>query len=182
MLQSDWIHFVFLNRIFCRIGSTFHHIGSKFRVTGMGVAYWVETWLPKMALAVASCSFSAGANGYNSKWTARECFKVLLSNETVAFLLGMVWHSFDATVSIPNYCQAHWPTKPVPGHIINTVSHSLGRAVQENIRFCIGPPYSQANTASLEPNVLLYCPPTRAIIHIYLSIVELCDAWVVGLD
>jgi len=33
--------------------------------------------------------------------------------------------------------------------------------------FCIGPPYSRANTASLEPNILLYCPPTRAIIYIY---------------
>jgi len=31
--------------------------------------------------------------------------------------------------------------------------------------FCIGPPYGQANTASLELNILLYCPPTRAIIY-----------------
>jgi len=29
--------------------------------------------------------------------------------------------------------------------------------------FCIGPPYSQANTANIPPNILLYCPPTRAI-------------------
>ena len=43
MLWSDWIHFVFLNRIFCRIGSAFRHIGSAFRVTGMGVADWVES-------------------------------------------------------------------------------------------------------------------------------------------
>jgi len=31
-----------------------------------------------------------------------------------------------------------------------------------NIRFkagSIGPPYGRANTASLEPNILLYCPP-----------------------
>ena len=36
MLWFDWIHFMFLNRIFCRIGSA-------FRVTGMGVADWVES-------------------------------------------------------------------------------------------------------------------------------------------
>ena len=36
MLRSDWIHFVFLNWIFCRIGSA-------FRVTRMGIADWVES-------------------------------------------------------------------------------------------------------------------------------------------
>ena len=112
-LQSDWIHFVFLNQIFCRIGSA-------FRVTGMGIADWLESQLPKTALAVASC-FSAKANGYDWKWTAREHFKVLLSNETVAFLLGMVWWSFDATVSIPNYCQACWLKKLMLGHIMELV-------------------------------------------------------------
>jgi len=34
--------------------------------------------------------------------------------------------------------------------------------------FCIVPPYGLANTASLDPNILLYCPPTRAIIYIYM--------------
>ena len=111
------------------------NIGSAFRVPGMGVADWVESLLPKVALAVASCFFSAKANGYDWKWTARERFKVLLSNETVAFLLGMVWRSFDATISVPNCCQARWLKKLVLGHIKNILSHSLGRAVQENIRF-----------------------------------------------
>jgi len=65
MLQSDWIHLMFLNRIFCRIGSAFCCIGSAFRMTGMGVANWVESKLAKTALAVASCSFSAKTNGYD---------------------------------------------------------------------------------------------------------------------
>ena len=56
MLQSDWIHFVFLNRIFW-IGSAFRHIGSAFCMIGMGDADWVESHLPKTALAVACCSF-----------------------------------------------------------------------------------------------------------------------------
>ena len=56
MLRSDWIHFVFLNRIFCCIGSAFRRIGSPFHMTGMGVADWVESWLPKTALAVAVLS------------------------------------------------------------------------------------------------------------------------------
>ena len=64
MLRLDWIHFVFLNRIFCRNDSAFCRIGSAFRVTGMGIADWLESQLPKTALAVASC-FSAKANGYN---------------------------------------------------------------------------------------------------------------------
>ena len=34
--------------------------------------------------------------------------------------------------------------------------------------FCIGHPYGRANTASLEPNILLYCPPTCAIVYIYI--------------
>ena len=33
--------------------------------------------------------------------------------------------------------------------------------------FCIGHPYGRTNTASLEPNILLYCPPTCAIVYIY---------------
>jgi len=53
----------------------------------------------------------------------------------------------------------------VLGHIINILSHSSGRAV----RFCIGPSYGRANTANLEPNILLYCPPTRAIIYTYIA-------------
>jgi len=43
MLRSDWIHFVFLNRIFCLISSAFRRIGSAFRATRMGVADWVES-------------------------------------------------------------------------------------------------------------------------------------------
>jgi len=43
MLRSDWIHFVFLNQIFCCIRSAFRHIGSAFHVTRMGVADWVES-------------------------------------------------------------------------------------------------------------------------------------------
>jgi len=34
--------------------------------------------------------------------------------------------------------------------------------------FCIGPPYGRANTASFELNILLYCPPTREIVYIYI--------------
>jgi len=41
-------------------------ISSAFHVTGMGVADWVESWLPKMALAIASCSFSAEVNRYKA--------------------------------------------------------------------------------------------------------------------
>ena len=63
-----------------------------------------------------SCSFSVKANGYDWKWTARERFKVLLSNETVAFLLRMVWCSFGTTVSVLNYCQARWSKKLVLGY------------------------------------------------------------------
>ena len=47
----------------------------------------------------------------------------------------MVWRGFDITVSVPNYCKARWSKKLVLGHIINLFSHSLGRAVQENIWF-----------------------------------------------
>jgi len=35
---------MFLNRIFCRIGSPFRHIGSAFHVTGMGVADWSHSY------------------------------------------------------------------------------------------------------------------------------------------
>jgi len=35
--------------------------------------------------------------------------------------------------------------------------------------FYIGPPYGWANTASLKPNILLYCPPTHAIIYTYFA-------------
>ena len=41
-----------LNRIFCRIGSGFHRISSAFHMTGMGIANWVESQLPKMLLVV----------------------------------------------------------------------------------------------------------------------------------
>ena len=32
---------------------------------------------------------------------------------------------------------------------------------------CIVPPCSRANTATLELNIPLYCPPSHAIIHMY---------------
>ena len=173
MLRSDWIHFVFLNRIFCCIGSGFRRIGSAFRVTGMGVADWVESWLPKMALAVASCPFSAKANGYNWKWTVRERFKVLLSNETVAFLLGMVWrsswrHSFR-TELLSSLLIEEANARSYNKYIIALLrSGSTGE--YSVLGFCIGPPYGRANTASLEPNIFLYCPPTRAIIYMFRAI------------
>jgi len=66
MLQSDWIHFVTEPNIL-HISSAFCRIGSAFHMTGMGIANWVEPQLPKMPLAVASCSFSAKANGYDRK-------------------------------------------------------------------------------------------------------------------
>jgi len=55
----------------------------------------------------------------------------------------------------------------VLGHIINILSDSLDQAVQENIPFSASvlAPYGRVNTASLEPNILVYCPPTRAIIY-----------------
>jgi len=176
MLQSDWIHFMFLNWTFCRIDSAFRCIGSAFRMTGMGVADWVELKLPKTALAVASCSFSAKTNGYDWRWTARESFLVLSSNETV----GMVWHSFDTTTSVPNYCQACWSKKLALGHIINTLLHFLGQAVQKNIQFLasgIGPPQGRANTATLESNILLYCPLTCAIIYMYFKLNVVARFW-----
>jgi len=112
-----------------------------------------------MALAVASCSFSAVVKPIDWRWTAREHFKVLLSNETVACLLEMVWRSFDATISTP---------KLVLGHITNTGINiiallRLGSTGEYLVfGFCIGPLCGRANTASLEPNILLYCPPMHS--------------------
>jgi len=123
-----------------------------------------------MALAVASCSFSAKANGYDWKWTVRERFKVLLSNETVAFLLGMVWrsswrHCFRTELlSSPLIEEAS--ARSYNKYII--ALFRLGSTGEYSVLgFCIGPPYGRANTASLEPNILLYCPPTRAIIYMF---------------
>ena len=81
------------------------------------------------------CYISAKTNQYDWRWTARERFRILLSNEAVACLLGMVWCTLDATVSTLNYFQACWSKKLVLGHIMNILLHSLGQAVSENIHF-----------------------------------------------
>ena len=47
-------------------------------------------------------------------------------------------------------------------------------------RFCMGPPYSQANTASLESNILLYCLPTHTIIYMYCTSSR--HDWMGGVD
>ena len=92
-------------------------------------------------------------------------------------LLGMVWRRFDATVSVPNYCQACWSKKLLLGHIINILSlfRSSSTGEYSILIFCIGPPYSRANTASLEPNILLYCPPTRAIYRITSNLTDVSN-------
>jgi len=150
---------------FCVAELNICHI--SFHMTWMGVADWVESHSPKMALAVASCSFAAKANWYDwRRWTAREHFRVLLSNETVAYLLKGV----DATFSTPSYCQAHQSKKLVLGCNCNKHIVSLLRLGSTGeylvLSFCIGPPYGWADTASLEPNILLYCPSTCTIMSL----------------
>lgn len=50
-------------------------------------------------------------------------------------------------------------------------------SIQENIPFSASVYGSQANTGSLEPNILLHCPPT--CVHMYMHSV---DAGHAGLD
>jgi len=124
-----------------------------------------------MALAVASCSFSAKANGYDWKWTVKERFKVLLSNETVAFLHGMVWRSFDTTVStklLSSLLIEEASSRSYNKYIIALLrSGSTGE--YSVLGFCIGPSYGRANTASLEPNIFLYCPSPFIYICVFFS-------------
>ena len=103
------------------------------------------------------------------KVNSKRALQIFIIQRNCSLPLGMVWHSFDATVSVPNYCQACWSKKLVLGHIIIALLRSGSAGEYLVLGFCIGPPYGWANTASLEPNILLYCPPTCAIIYIYIA-------------
>ena len=52
---------------------------------------------------------------------------------------------------------------------VSTLLRSGSAREYSVLNFCIGPPYSWASIASLEPSVLLYCPPTCTVI-IYTGI------------
>jgi len=86
---------------------------------------------------------------------------------------------FDvASVTLPFPCRT--TIKPVElshNKYIIALLRSGSTGEYSILGFCIGPPYSRANTASLEPNILLYCPPTRAIKNIYTEVI-LVDDWV----
>ena len=154
---------------------TFHHakpniycMGSQFLAVSVQLSAWRE-WVLLIGWShsyqrwhwiMLAIVFSVKANRYD-----REHIKVLWS-ETAGCHLRVgstyVWHY-------------HFLWELLLGPLIEEAStgwqrviyqHSLGWAVQENIQFnfCIGPPYSWASTDSLEPSLLLYCPPTCAII------------------
>ena len=108
MLQSDWIHFMLLNQIFC-------HISSPCRMTVVGIAVWVESLLLKMVQAVASCSFPANANQYNWRSHSKRALRSFIIQCSCSLLLQN-GHKFYATVSTLNYCQARRSKKLVLGH------------------------------------------------------------------
>jgi len=93
------------------------------------------------------------------------------------------WCRFNTSVSTLNHCQAHCLKKVALENselYNNTLLHSLGRAVLENIqfsiRFCTYPLYGCANTASFELCIHLYYPPTCATTYetMFCSRCELC--------
>ena len=50
--------------------------------------------------------------------------------------------------------------------------HFLGLSnmgIYSDLWFCIVPPFGRANTATLELNISPYCPPTHAIIYMYMQ-------------
>ena len=58
-------------------------------------------------------------------------------------------------------------------HTINLLLHFLGSGNMGKysaLWFCIVPPFGRANTATIELNIFPYCPPSHAIIYIYISI------------
>ena len=61
----------------------------------------------------------------------------------------------------------HWIIDCVKQVIYYCTPRSGSTGEYSVLSFCIGPPYGRANTASLEPTILLYCPPIHAIIYIY---------------
>jgi len=69
--------------------------------------------------------------------SARERFGVLFQMKLQPASSQYVAHMFDTTVSHPNSCQAHQSKKLALDDSVpyNILLHSLGQAVQENIRF-----------------------------------------------
>ena len=65
-----------------------------------------------------------------------------------------------------------WRTVQLSSHTINLLLHFLGSGNMGKysaLWFCIVPPFGRANTATIELNIFPYCPPSHAIIYIYLS-------------
>ena len=119
-----------------------------------------------MLLAIV---FSVKANRYD-----REHIKVLWS-ETAGCHLRMgstyVWH-YHFLWELPSgplieEASTGWQW------VLSTLLRFGSASDYSVLNFCIGPPYSWASTDSLEPSLLLYCPPTWAII-IYTCIIMYC--------
>ena len=77
----------------------------------------------------------------------------------------------------------HWIIDCVKQVIYYCTPRSGSTGEYSVLSFCIGPPYGRANTASLEPNILLYCPPTRAITCMYfpsaMMLIRMCISIIV---
>ena len=57
---------------------------------------------------------------------------------------------------------------PQVSAIKSIIAFPLGRKGEYSVlRLCIVPPCGRANTATLELNIPLYCPPSHIIIYIY---------------
>ena len=57
-------------------------------------------------------------------------------------------------------------------HTINLLLHFLGSGNMGKysaLWFCIVPPFGRANTATIELNIFPYCPPSHAIIYMYIT-------------
>ena len=73
------------------------------------------------------------------------------------FFLFLLSFSFSPSNFFPTKFESYYC---IPFGLGNTGEYSV-------LRLCIVPPCGRANTATLELNIPLYCPPSHAIIYIY---------------
>ena len=106
-----------------------------------------------------------------------------LTSDSCSYFSILFLLSFSISFSLPlpfffNGCQPNLSNIPFGSD--NTGEYSV-------LRLYIVPPCGRANTAPLELNIPLYCPPSHAIIYIYIMPEEvvrcttgscgMCNAW-----
>ena len=138
----------------------------------MGIADWLESLLLKTVLLLLAVLSLLKPMDMTESEQQESASKFIIQQNCVAFFLGMVWH-IALTSPFPSQTILSSPLiEEASARSYNKYIIALPRSGSTGeysvLSFCIGLPYGRANTASLELNILLYCPPTRAIIYIYV--------------